>query len=100
MALLDMRQKSFADSSLEKHDKKTRKEHFPEEMQAVIPWKGLCDTIQPSYPKPPSASGRPIGTDRMLRVHLLQHWLNLLDPGVEEALYGSRRVRVCKGCFI
>jgi IS5 family transposase len=25
----------------------------------------------------------------MLRIHLLQHWFNLADPGVEDALYES-----------
>ena len=29
----------------------------------------------------------------MLRIHFLQHWFNLSDPGVEEALYDSRAMR-------
>ena len=29
----------------------------------------------------------------MLRIHLLQHWFNLSDPGVEEALYDSKAMR-------
>ena len=29
----------------------------------------------------------------MLRIHLLQHWFNLSDPAVEEALYDSRAMR-------
>jgi len=29
----------------------------------------------------------------MLRIHFLQHWLNLADPAVEEALYDSRAMR-------
>jgi IS5 family transposase len=37
------------------------------------------------YPKP--GNGRPpVGLDRMLRLHFLQQWFNLLDPAVEEAL--------------
>ena len=88
-----MRQKSFADSSFERYRKKTRKEQFLEEMQAIIPWKALCEAIEPFYPKPPGAGRRPIGIDRMLRIHFLQHWFNLSDPGAEEALYDSRAMR-------
>ena len=29
----------------------------------------------------------------MLRIHFLQHWFNLSDPSVEEALYDSRAMR-------
>ena len=34
-----------------------------------------------------------MGLERMLRIHFLQHWFNLSDPGVEEALYDSRAMR-------
>ena len=89
----DMRQKSFADSGFEKYRKKTRKEQFLDEMQAILPWKELCDAIEPFYPKPSGAGRRPIGIDRMLRIHFLQHWFNLSDPSAEEALYDSRAMR-------
>jgi len=29
----------------------------------------------------------------MLRIHFLQHWFNLSDPAVEEALYESTSMR-------
>ena len=36
-------------------------------------------------------AGRPTaGLERMLRIHFLQHWFNLSDPAVEEAMYDSR----------
>ena len=35
----------------------------------------------------------PIGLERMLRIHFLQHWFNLSDPAVEEAVYDSRAMR-------
>lgn len=89
----DMRQKSFADSGFEKYRKKTRKEQFLDEMQAILPWKALCDAIEPFYPKPSGAGRRPIGIDRMLRIHFLQHWFNLSDPSAEEALYDSCAMR-------
>jgi IS5 family transposase len=48
--------------------------------------------IEPHYPKP--GNGRPpIGVERMLRIYFLQHWFNLADPAVEEALYDSLAMR-------
>ena len=55
-------------------------------MNAIVPWAALCVVIEPHYPK--AGNGRrPIGLERMLRIHLLQHWFNLEDNAVEEALY-------------
>jgi len=34
-----------------------------------------------------------LGLERMLRIHFLQHWFNLSDPAVEEALYESASMR-------
>ena len=34
-----------------------------------------------------------MGIARMLRIHFLQHWFELSDPGAEEALYDSRAMR-------
>jgi IS5 family transposase len=33
----------------------------------------------------------------MLRIHFLQHWFELSDPGAEEALYDSRAMRLFVG---
>jgi IS5 family transposase len=35
--------------------------------------------------------------ERMLRFYFLQHWFNLSDPGVEEALYVSSSLRAFSG---
>ena len=88
-----MRQQSFASDDFEKYRKKTRKELFLEEMDRIIPWKALSKVIKPYYPKPKGAGRRPIGIQRMLRIHFLQHWFELSDPGAEEALYDSRAMR-------
>ena len=87
-----MRQQSFASDDFEKYRKKTRKELFLEEMDRIIPWKA-SKVIKPYYPKPKGAGRRPIGIQRMLRIHFLQHWFELSDPGAEEALYDSRALR-------
>jgi len=88
-----MRQQTLADSNFEKFRKKTRKEQFLEDMEQVVPWKELTEAIEPYYPKPEGAGRRPVGIERMLRIHFLQHWFELSDPGAEEALYDSRAMR-------
>jgi len=88
-----MRQGTFSEAGFEKYQKKTRKEKFLEEMEGVVPWRKLVEVIEPYYPKPEGAGRRPIGIERMLRIHFVQHWFNLSDPGVEEALYDSRALR-------
>jgi IS5 family transposase len=49
--------------------------------------------IAAAYPKGEGAGRLPVGLERMLRIDCLQHWFNLSDPAVEEALYDSRAMR-------
>ena len=88
-----MRQRTLAEEGFEKYRKPTRREQFLNEMDQIIPWRDLCKVIKPFYPKPKGAGRRPVGVERMLRIHFLQHWFNLSDPAVEEALYDSRAMR-------
>ena len=88
-----MRQKTLAASGFERFRKTTRREAFLREMDQVIPWRDLCKVIKPFYPKQTGAGRPPVGVERMLRIHFLQHWFNLSDPAVEEALYDSRAMR-------
>lgn len=90
---LPMRQRTLADEGFEKYRKRTRREQFLQEMDQIIPWAELSAVIEPFYPKPKGAGRRPIGIERMLRIHFLQHWFNLSDPAVEESLYDSRAMR-------
>lgn len=92
-----MKQKSLAESGFEKYRKKTRKERFLDEMELIIPWQELAGAVEPFYPNPKGAGRRPVGIDRMLRIHFLQHWFNLSDPAVEEALYDSNAMRAFVG---
>ena len=92
-----MKQQSLEATGFEKYRKKTRKEQFLEEMEQIIPWKELCEVIEPYYPKPQGAGRKPIGLERMLRIHFLQHWFELSDPGAEEVLYDSRAMRLFVG---
>ena len=81
-----MKQLGLTDTRLMKRSKKTRKEQFLEEMEAIVPWQRLLSAIEPFYPK--AARGRRrIPLETMLRIHLLQHFFNYSDPAMEEALY-------------
>lgn len=85
-----------AESGFERHRKPTRRDAFLAEMQQLVPWSRLVALIEPHYPKP--GNGRPpIGLERMLRIHLLQHWFNLADLACEEALYDSAALRAFAG---
>lgn len=56
-------------------------------MQAIVPGAALCEVIEPHYLK------TPIGLERMLRIHFIQHWFNLADLACEEALCDSTSLR-------
>ena len=82
------------DAGFEQHRKATKRDVFLAEMDKVVPWAALCAQIEPFYPKERAEGGRrPIGVERMLRIHFLQQWYALSDPAVEEALYDSAAMR-------
>ena len=61
-------------------------------MDGLIPWHRLEERVEPFYPK--SGRGRrryPLGV--MLRVHRVQLFYNLRDPGMEDLLYDVESVR-------
>jgi transposase, IS5 family len=72
--------------------RRTRREQFLEQMDQILPWSQLLELIEPHYAK--AGNGRPpIGLERMLRIHFLQHWFNLADEACEDALYDSAAFR-------
>ena len=76
----------------EQYRKATRRDEFLATMESIVPWSALCAVIEPHYPK--AGNGRPpIGLQRMLRIHFIQHWFNLADLACEEALYDSASLR-------
>ncbi len=80
------------DQGFEQYRKPTRRDEFLQTMNRIMPWAALCAVIEPYYPK--KGNGRPpIGLERMLRIHFLQHWFNLADLACEEALYDSASLR-------
>jgi IS5 family transposase len=95
MAPKQMTLATQVDAGFALNRKQTRRDVFLAEMDQVVPWSALCALIEPHYPKvrEDGAGRRPIGLERMLRIHFLQQWYALSDPGVEEALYDSEAMR-------
>jgi len=74
--------------------KRTRREKFLAEMEAVVPWIRLLALIEPHYPKAGPKGGRPpMPLETMLRIYFLQNWYALSDPMAEEMLYDSEAMR-------
>ena len=84
-----MQQRSFGSVEYEHKKVKTRRQAFLERMDRLVPWAELEQRIAPVYPKP-GRGRRPYPLRVMLRIHCLQLWFNLSDPGMEQELYDSR----------
>ena len=91
-----MNQISFADAEYAGKRKQTRREVFLQEMELVVPWKGLLKLIEPHYPMA-GRGRRPYPLETMLRVHLMQNWFALSDPAMEEDLYEIASMRSFAG---
>ena len=74
----------------------TRREIFLRKMERLIPWDQLESRIEPFYPKP-GRGRRPYPLSCMLRVHCVQLFYNLSDPGMEDLLYEVGSVRSFAG---
>jgi transposase, IS5 family len=94
----EMGQLSFASLDYAAKKKRTRREAFLAEMDAVVPWSRLEAVIAPHYPRAgPNGGRRPYPLAVMLRIYCLQQWYQLSDPGAEEALYDIQSMRAFAG---
>ena len=64
-----MKQLGLTDARLVKRNKKTRKQQFLEEMNAIIPWQRLMAVVEPHYPKAKRGRRR-VPLEMMLRMVL------------------------------
>ena len=87
-----MDQPTFSDLEYQGKKRKTRREIFLERMDGLIPWQRLEERIRPFYPKA-GRGRRPYDLSVMLRVHCVQLFYNLSDPGMEDLLYEAESVR-------
>src|SRR5579864_1510505 len=79
-------------AGFEQYRRPTKRDVFLETMEQIVPWTQLCEIVEPYYPK--GQGGRPpVGLERMLRMHFVQHWFNLADEACEEALLDSTALR-------
>ncbi|HHX9728528.1 TPA: IS5 family transposase, partial [Citrobacter braakii] len=73
--------------------RQTRKEIFLSRMEQILPWQNMVEVIEPFYPK--AGNGRrPYPLETMLRIHCMQHWYNLSDGAMEDALYEIASMRL------
>ena len=86
-------QLKFGDTEDLGQRKRTRREVFLAEMDHAVPWPALLKLIEPHYPKLGRPGRQPYPLETMLRVHFLQQWCALSDPGMEEALYDTPVMR-------
>ena len=85
-------QPTFADLEYDGKKRKTRREIFLERMDCLVPWEKLEERIRPYYPKA-GRGRRPYELPAMLRIHCVQLFYNLSDPGMEDMLYEVESVR-------
>ncbi|VCV94182.1 Putative transposase (identified by ISEscan HMM) [Klebsiella pneumoniae] len=87
-------QLTFADSEFSTKRRQTRKEIFLSRMEQILPWQNMVEVIEPFYPK--AGNGRrPYPLETMLRIHCMQHWYNLSDGAMEDALRNRLHAPVC-----
>ena len=87
-----MEQATFSEWEHDTKKRRTRREKFLAKRDGLIPWGRLERRVERFYPK--AGRGRrpyPLGT--MLRVHCVQWFYNLSDPGMEDLLYEVESVR-------
>jgi IS5 family transposase len=88
-----MKQTTFASLTFDAKKKRTRREVFLAEMEQVIPWSMLEALIERHYPKSGRRGRPPMPLSTMLRIHFMQQWYALSDPGMEDALYEIESMR-------
>ena len=86
------RQGSFADLEASGQRRRTRRERFLEQMEAIVPWREWVALIESHYPDG-RRGRRPVGCERMLRMYLLQVWFHLSDEACEDAVLDSRAMQ-------
>lgn len=90
------KQMSFTEMEYSQRQRRTKREEFLEQMNALIPWEECVEMIAPCYPS--GSRGRPPREiEQMLRMLLLQTWFNLSDEGVEDAIYDSYAMKSFMG---
>lgn len=92
--MVRMKQRSLAETGYERRPKATKRQRFLQSMDAVIPWGRLVALVETAQPRIAERGGRqPFAAETMLRIHFMQQWFALSDPGMEEALHDIPAMR-------
>ena len=67
------------------------REIFLERMDGLIPWEQFVERIRPFYPRV-GRGRRPYELYVMLRIHCVQMFYNLSDPGMEDPRFHGGRL--------
>ena len=86
-------QTTFSELEYAGKKKRTRRDRFLADIEAVTPWADLVAVIEPHYPKGEGRGRPPIGVLRMLRMYVAQQCFGLSDEGAEDAIYDSQAIR-------
>ena len=86
-------QSSFSELEYAAKKRRTRRDRFLGEIEAVTPWAELVSVIEAFYPKGEGRGRPPIGLPRMLRMYVAQQCFGLSDEGIEDAIYDSQAIR-------
>jgi len=86
-------QTTFSELEYAAKKRRTRRDRFLADIEAVTPWAGLLEVIEPFYPKGDGRGRPPIGLERMLRMYVVQNCFGLSDEGIEDAIYDSQAIR-------
>ena len=76
-----MDQPFFADLEYQGKKRQNRRQPFLERMDDLIPWQRLEARIRPFFPQPGNVQRAPYSLSAMLRVHCVQFFYNIRDPG-------------------
>jgi len=75
----------------------TGRKAFLDQMDSVVPWADLMAIVEAKRPKAGRRGRQPWPTEVLLRMFLVQAWLNLSDEVTEDALCDSLAVRESVG---
>lgn len=93
-------QTSFSDLEYAAKRKRTRRDRFLGQIEALVPWQALVEALEPYYYAGRGPGRPPIGLERMLRMYVAQQCFGLSDEGIEDAIYDSQAIRAFVGIDI
>jgi IS5 family transposase len=88
-----MKQTSFSDAEFASKKKARHREHFLAAIELATPWPALVAALLPCFPNGEVRGRPPVGLERMLRMYIAQHCMELSDEGIEDAICDSHLVR-------